>query len=309
MKALEIKPIDRFSNALEFADAILAAMGKPPRSTAPAERATPAPSVGGTTRPGQGRGFKLVLAGILLVGLGAGLALQQGYLVPQLPPSIYPESTGVQEASLKGDLFGASEVAGQPVVMMGEDVGLFQVSAWEKESAEQRAQTLAARLNRFYQSACLTCGGSNLESPDIRVGRFTETGDIVIFYAHIHGNDPPSHGPEVLATVDEAQAKALGQPARLVAYYWRDIVRDVVDLSRALPVQNSALGTELQQALEKARGRLDPQGQSMENLRQILRQASGAQALTWRERFLEIPDRQPSFDAFSNVKGYEPLRD
>ena len=300
-KALQFKPMDRFASAAEFANAILKAMGKPARATARVPI--------GTAAPAKTRSSGVLLAVVLVAMLaGAGLfKLTADLNAP--PPSEYPASTGVQEASLKGNLFGAGKVGKDSVVFMGEDIGLFQVTPWEKETAENRAKTIAERLNRFYQSACLACGGSNLEGPDIRVGRYTATGEVVVFYAHIHGNQPPSHGPLVLATIDEAQAKALGKPARFVAYFWRDMVRDILQLSRGLPVTNSALGNELADAFKKARGQLDPKGETVENLRQILRQTTASQSVKLRELFLKIPATQSKSDGFVNVAGYEPLRD
>lgn len=313
IRATAMKPHERFPNAAEFADAILAAMGKPPRKNPARSRRSSDKAAADTTmekgRSGgkDRRGRKLLLALGLLAVLGAAGVSAGGLLEPAAPVSAYPPSTGVQEASLKGELFGSGTVAGSEVVLMGEDIGLFQVTPWEGEPAADRARTLADRLNRFYRTACLNCGGSNLESPDIRVGRYSKSGDLVVFYAHIHGNDPPAHGPMVLATVDAAQAEALGRPVEQVATYWRDIVRDILSLSRGLPVQNSALGEELASALSKARGKLRRQGDSVENLRKILAETSGKESLKFREHFLEIPERDSAPDMFVNVAGYEPL--
>lgn len=314
VKATSFKPFERFSSAGEFANAILLAMGKPARKFATRE-GTPggrrAPESGGDNSDKGGKGSKskkLLLALALLLVLGAAGVSQSGLLDPPAPVSEYPPSTGVQEVSLKGDLFGSGKVGSSEVVFMGEDIGLFEVTAWEGETAPVRAKTLADRLNRFYQSACLACGGSNLESPDIRVGRYSSTGDLVVFYAHIHGNAAPAHGPLVLATVDAEQAKALGQPVEEVAYYWRDIVRDILSLSRGFPVNHSALGEELAAALGKARGQMRPQGDSVENLRRILAQTTGKESLKFREQFLKIPARPITPDSFVNVQGYEPLK-
>lgn len=151
---------------------------------------------------------------MLLILLVAGVGVFASKSLTTIA-SEYPPSTGVQEASVKGPLFGAGNTSKGPVVFMGEDIGLFAVTEWKKESAMQRAETLSKRLNAFYRTACLACGGSNLEPPDIRVGRYKDTGEVVIFYAHIHGQEPPAHGPLLLATVDEAQAKSLGRLKQL----------------------------------------------------------------------------------------------
>ena len=308
-RATAFKPFERFSTAAEFANAILVSLGKPPRKLPGAVSSGAGKSGPSSEAPPKrsGKGRTALLALGLVAVLGAVGVSGSGRFDAPAPVSEYPPSTGVQEASLKGELFGAGKVAGSEVVLMGEDIGLFQVTPWEGEAAPDRAKTLADRLNRFYRSACLNCGGSNLESPDIRVGRYTQSGDLVVFYAHIHGNDPPAHGPMVLATVDAAQAKALGRPVEQVAAYWRDIVRDILSLSRGLPVDNSALGGELAGALSKARGQLRRQGDSVENLRKILAQTTGKESLKFREHFLEIPDRPSSPDVFANVAGYEPL--
>jgi tRNA A-37 threonylcarbamoyl transferase component Bud32 len=303
-RSLEFKPADRFGSAREFGDAILQAMGKPPRpaglsGTRTEPVASPAPRK-------RGR-FAVTVLALLLLAAALGVATTQINFGPG--PSEYPPSTGVQEASLRGELFGAGQTSAGPVVFMGEDVGLFAVTAWEKESALDRAKTLAERLNRFYKTGCLQCGGSNLEPADIRVGRYKDSGEVVVFYAHIHGDAPPLHGPMLLATVDAEQAKSMGKPARLVAYYWRDIVRDILSLSRGFPVQDSALGLELADALQKARGQLRPEASSVDNLREILRQTTGKQALAFQELFLKVPERQPTLDSFAKVEGYEPLRD
>ena len=297
-KALQMKPVDRYEGARQFGNAIREALGRPVLSD---------PKSAVELSPKAKRGGRLVSALLLIFLLAGGASAFAWYSLRQSYGSPYPPSTGVQEKSVKGDLFGAGKTEQGPVVFMGEDIGLFSVTAWQNESALERAKTLADRLNRFYRTPCLQCGGSNLESPDIRVGKFQETGETVVFYAHIHGQNPPSHGPLLLATVDEAQAKALGRPAPVIAGYWRDMIRDILSLSRGLPVENSALGSELSTSIAEARAKLEPEGPSMENLRKILASHSGEKALGYRELFLNIPERTPTTDSFVNVKGYLPL--
>jgi hypothetical protein len=45
----------------------------------------------------------------------------------------------------------------------------------------------------------------------------------------------------------------------------------------------------------------------VENLKKILRQTTGSQALAFRELFLKVPDRPAAGDRFSNVKGFQPI--
>lgn len=212
------------------------------------------------------------------------------------------------QASLEGPLFGAGEVDGRPVVFMGEDIGLFCATPWKAESGADRARVLAARLNTFYKSPCPSCGGSALEPNDIKVGRYSETGDVVVFYAHMHGYDHLHWGPELLVTVDSAQAKALQTTPRYLASYWRDLLRDTVALSRGFSVENSALGEELAQAFRQAREQLEDDS-TVENLRAILQQTTATQALALQSLFARVPDRRPAKDDFGGIEGYEPLRD
>lgn len=310
-KALQFKPEDRFASAHEFGNALLAALGQPARAPQMVDRraAAPPPRPAPVSPKRKVRPLRLVLILLVLGALGFAANHWQAQYLQAAANAEFPPSTGVQEASLKGDLFAAGQMPGGPVVFMGEDVGLFQVTSWKEETSLQRASTIADRLNRFYKTACLQCGGSTLESADIRVGKFKETGEVVVFYAHIHGDERPQHGPLLLATVDEEQGKALGKPVLAVASYWRDMVRDTIDLSRGLPVENSALGSQLTEALRQARAELKPEASSVDNLRAILRETTGSQALQLRELFLTVPDRPGSTDRFANIKDYEPLPD
>lgn len=305
LKALSFKPDDRFQTAEEFRDAILRAMGKPvPASTMPMSGRETRKVATEPSRPSKTLLASLAL--LVLVVLG-GAAVKGGYL--KLGGGAGGvASSGSHEASLSGDLFGSGKVGERSVVFMGEDVGLFQVTPWADKTAEQRAKDLSKRLNIFYRTACPACGGTALEPNDIKIGRYQETGDVVVFYAHIHGFDELHWGPELLATVDDTQAAAFKVAPRFVAAYWRDLLRDTIALSRGFPVQNSALGEDLSGAMAKARSQLSEDHSDVENLRKILRETTGAESAKLREIFERIPDRQPSTDDFGGVKGYTPLR-
>ena len=129
----------------------------------------------------------------------------------------------------------------------------------------------------------------------------------MVFYAHMHGPHV-EWGPELLATVSDDQAKALGVTPRFVAAYWRDLIRDTVNLSRGFDVENSVLGPELSVALKKASGKIRRDAEQLTNLRVVLEEITGKQSLKLRELFLNIPDSlKPTVDKFENVDGYSSL--
>lgn len=342
MRSLAFRPDERYQTAREFRDALLQAVGRPlpapenatvgvppstpghdePRSTPVAEpgrlhretrttertegtppHATP-PSHSQATLPQRKRLSWLVALGLLLA-LGAGAVKSFGGAGH--PPGAVP-SMGTLEANLDGKLFGSGKVGEATVVFMGEDVGLFQVTATATQTVQERANHLANRLNISYKAACPSCGGTGLEPADIKVGRYAETGDTVVFYAHMHGHDELEWGPELLATVGSEQAKALNTTPSFLASYWRDLLRDIIMLSRGFAVDDSALGVELSTALLKARSELKGEDSTVANLRRILRETTGAQAARLREIYTRVPERRPSVDVFGGVPGYEPLR-
>lgn len=306
LKALAFKPGDRYQTAQDFRDALLAATGRPVpvwvdrRAPRQAEQPLPRRKQGGLLLP-------LVSAAAVLALVVAG-AVKGGYLGRNSSAVGTVASTGSHEASLQGQLFGTGKVDDRKVVFMGEDVGLFQVTPTSGQSADERAAKLAKRLNTAYSQQCVACGATGLEPADIKVGRFTGTGDTVVFYAHMHGFDHVHWGPELLATVTEEQARELGTTPRYLASYWRDLLRDIVSLSRGFPVDGSALGGELSDALLKARVSLSGPESTVDNLRRILHETTGSQALRLRELFAKVPDRKPAVDDFAGVEGYEPLR-
>lgn len=301
LRALEFKPDDRYQTATEFRDAILRALGRPVSQSAGESGRTGSSGAerGAFQSQGSARSKKLMV-GLALVALllgGGWMALRPG-----------GQSNQSHENSLEGNLFAAGKVEGQPVVFMGEDVGLFRVTGWQKEEPQERARTLAKRLNTFYHSPCPSCNMTALEPADIKVGRHLESQEVVVFYAHMHGFDHVHWGPELLATVDEVQAKDSKVAPRFLAAHWRDLMRDTIALSRGFPVSNSALGEELSQALAEARDELSGEDATVENLRSIMRKTTVAKATELRTLFERVSKRQPEQDDFDGVEGYEPLR-
>lgn len=316
-KAVEFQPDARYQTAEEFRDALLVAAGRPVPKSSTATKSAPAtpPKAVATTGPEKPsllkRLFPVLLVLLLVCGAGFGAAAHFGLLGDTIPlPALGgpPPPKNSHEASLEGNLFAAGDIDGKAVVLMGEDLGLFEVTGWKEEAAGKRAGTLAKRLNTLYHSPCLECNKSALEPEDIKVGRYLETKDIVIFYCHMHGEDVIHWGPDVLVTVTAEQAEVLGTAPRFVATYWRDLIRDIVNLSRGFTIEGSVLGPELTNALMKARSELKPEDSDVANLRRILRETSGQEALRLRKVFLEVPDRKPVADSFKGVEGYEPLR-
>ena len=301
LKALEFKPADRYQSATEFRDAILRAVGRPvPESAGKATRAV-------KTQASPSPSERRVLPGKkMLIGVAALLVLLfAGGWFAFRSPAVTNKS---HANSLEGNLFAAGSVEGQPVVFMGEDVGLFRVTGWKNEKPQERARTLAKRLNTFYHSPCPSCNMTALEPADIKVGRYTDTGEVVVFYAHMHGFDHVHWGPELLATVDEAQAKDSKVAPRFLAAHWRDLMRDTIALSRGFPVSNSALGEQLSQTLAEARDELSGEDATVANLRALMRKTTAAEATELRTLFEKVPARQPEQDKFDGVEGYEPLR-
>lgn len=316
-KALEFKPDRRFQSIDAFGQALAKVAGKPyktpvleraPEGVRIVTEAVPTQSMPESQieRPLFARFLPLLLTLLLFSGVGVGAATHFGLV--DLPGSAPQASANSHEASLEGNLFAVGDVEGKAVVFMGEDLGLMEVTGWKEQSAGKRAGTLAKRLNTFYHSPCLECGKSALEPEDIKVGRYSETNDVVIFYCHMHGEDTIHWGPDLLVTITPKQAEALGSTPRFVAAHWRDLIRDIVDISRGFEVPDSALGAELANAVARARRGLTPEQSDVANLRRILRETTGKEALRLRKTFLEVPDRKAQADNFKGVKGYEPLR-
>jgi serine/threonine protein kinase len=308
IKATHFKPTERFQTTLEMRDALLKALGKPIPQAPSDELHTQAfsPSSIPPEPTKKTRSPLIFLVILLLLGV-VGLYGYNKYEETQSPFYGGPvKSMGTFEQNLTADIFTSGDVDGQAAVLLGEDIGLFQVTPWKEADGPMRAKVLAKRLNSMYHSACISCGGTGLEPKDIKVGRHVETGQVVVFYAHMHGNHV-HWGPELLATVDDTQAESMGVTPRFVASYWRDLVRDTINLSRGFDVHDSVMGPELSAALLKARAKLAQSTEQLTNLRAIVAEVSGQESLKLRDLFLSVPDRKPDPDSFEQVEGYEPL--
>ena len=309
-KALQFDPDKRYQNALELHQALAETLSGTSSSPESASVPTlPSHSTNLLEQPKPAWGKKALIAALFLLllgGVGAGAARLGLLNAPGLSASSEPMNS--HQASLDGKLFAVGDVDGRAVVFMGEDLGLMEVTEWEKQSAGQRAGTLAKRLNTFYHSPCLECGKSALEPEDIKIGRYKETNDTVVFYCHMHGSEVIHWGPELLVTVTPEQAESLGVAPRFLAAHWRDLIRDTINISRGYVLEDSVLGSELANAVARARQDLAPELSDVSNLRRILREVSGKEAFKLRKAFLEVGDRKVESDSFQGIEGYEQLR-
>lgn len=307
LKALSVDADERQQTALEFRDELLLAMGRPlPEKPAPETPEEPdretLPLPDESSKPNR----RWLLVAVVLLALVGAVA------VPRLFPSPAAQEAQakqvMEEENLDGEVFFASKVDQTDVLMLGEDVGLFQVTEWEKQSGEERAQTLAKRMNGFYHQFCPLCSKSKLEPQDIRVGRHIESKEVAVFYAHQHSDLKVYAGPILLATVTRPQAQTLNSTPRFVAATWRDLLRDTVELSRGHAVHDSVLGEEMEQALLRARKELKQGEVSTGNLLRVLRSIRPQEALKLQRIFEQIPQESSRSDQFEKIKGYEPLK-
>ena len=301
-KATAFKPEERYQSALDMRDALLKALGREVPGRPKSDISSAEPASGGKSP------WMLVSIVLVVLLLGVGWFGYQRYEEKKNSPFYNGPvpSIGTYEASLNADIFTAGKVEGKSAVMLGEDIGLFLVSASGDKDADTRSKTVAKRLNSMYHTACVSCGGTGLEPGDIKIGRHVESGETVIFYAHMHGEEL-HWGPELLATVGNEQAEQLQVTPRFVASYWRDLIRDTVNLSRGFEVHDSALGHELSTALLKARQKLEIKAEQLPNLRNIISEVTGRDSLRMKDLFLAVPDKKPSADNFPPIPGYEPL--
>lgn len=333
-KALEIEPVDRYQNVADFRNALLKSVGKPEYDdyVDPQFTEVLSPSVleeALSVEPSQApKNPNWLLVGLGLFVFGCALAAGSKFANttkdgPKKPPmssasptsSVNPDTgfpyvggkAGLMKANLHGDIFSAGKVDGLDVVMLGEDVGLFQASPWSQQTGAERADTLAKRLNSFYHQFCPLCGKSKLEPGDIKVGLHTKTKSISVFFSHTHPDGRTFAGPLHLATVTEEQAQKMGIAPSFLATTWRDLLRDTVQISRGFAIHDSVLGRDLKTALEKARAELKTGQTSIDNLRKVLREVTGKESLELRKTFLKVPERSPELDTFESIKGYQPL--
>lgn len=214
-----------------------------------------------------------------------------------------------EDTGLISTVFDLQDRSGVPVITLGEEIGLFRVLP--KESA----QDLVERLNKLYHTQCPTCGVYRLEPEGIRIGTYTDpqtqVSSTAVFYAH---NDPDAEGrPQwrgitLLTLVNQEQAERMSTTPRMLAGYWRDLLRDLVEISRGRESSYSPLSSQLRDEMLQARARLGEEA-SMRNLWEVLQELTGERALLLRSMFEKVPDNyRCRSDLFKPFKSYAPLK-
>lgn len=257
-------------------------------------------ALGGATEPKQSAAksrLTWLVGAILIATLGMAAWLAPGPSAPRLE----------QDTGLAGDIFAHNEEGGRSLVTLGDSIGLFWVTAAANQTPAERAEVVAGRLNKLYHSHCPACGALKLEPAGIQVGRYKkgDISEIVVFYAHKHDQQLVSM-PELLATVDKKVADEIEATPPFVASHWRNLLRDVVQMSRGRAPVHSSLGDQLKGEFQQALTQLGPDP-TVGNLETILSKLTHRRAL--ESQFQVIPDEltlEP--DQFIPTGSYLPLK-
>ncbi|GMU51369.1 MAG: hypothetical protein AMXMBFR33_05150 [Candidatus Xenobia bacterium] len=289
LKATAFEPADRYQSMAEMR----AALGG--RKAVPA----PPPPAPVATRPSS-RGKIAAALLLVVVSFVAALAWTRS-----------GDSHGhAHDTGLRGDVFGVRAENDSAVVTLGEDIGLFRVQAAFGQKAPERAEALAQRLNKLYHEQCPTCGVFKLEPDGFRIARYVDKkvglDETVLFYSHRDGDQYRS--PLLLAVLSKQEAQRLGTTPRYAAGYWRNLTRDLVELSRGRATRSSPLGEQLQQELLTARKKMQEDA-TIENLNRLLEEIDSQKALQLREMFEKIPKGfKCDIDRFEPTGNYKPLK-
>ena len=291
-KATSFEPADRYQTMREMRAALGGARVTPPANPAPPPAApTPVP------RSRAPLAVLLLLVSLVFLGL-----------------TLFPRSSGetghAHDTGFEGDVFGVRVEKNAAVVTLGEDVGLFRVRDGFGQTAEKRAEALAARLNKLYHEQCPTCGMYKLEPQGFRIARYVDRkaglDEVALFYSHLDGNQ--YRAPLLLAILNREEASALGSTPRYAAGYWRDLTRDLIEISRGVNPPGSSLGRELSGELVAARRNMGDHP-TIANLNALLAQIDAAKARRLESMFEKVP---PSFkcqvDHFAAVGIFTPLK-
>ena len=236
----------------------------------------------------------------LTLGLAMALLLAWNFALPKAP-------VASADPGLPGPLFRSRQDGKSWGVGLGEDVGLVWAQREDSAASEKKARLVVERLNFLYHYQCQRCGSFLLEPEGVKVGRYKKgkVNEKVVFYAHLHGQEY-AYGPELLTTLDPKLAVRLGSSPRYAAGYWRDVLRDVVTLSRGRQAQRTSLGKAFRPVVERLR-RSAGNNLTLE-LRTIVSGLNSKEARTLHEAFRHVPDDfQFEADVFPPRNGFEPL--
>jgi hypothetical protein len=214
-----------------------------------------------------------------------------------------------EDPGLAGGVFGNRRDGKDYVVTLGEDIGLFRIGASGALSARARADEVTGRLNELYHGRCTLCGEMKLRPADILIGRYQDetTDEVVLFYAH-EDEGRVVDGPVLLATVDDRSARAVGGTPKFAAGHWRNILRDLVQLSRGEASQYSTVGQELGAQLLATRtsAAADSSGEWIST---SIRQLTNEQTRRLRDAYRSLPRQlriEP--DTFPRLSKYRELK-
>ncbi len=295
LKATAFAPTDRFQSM----DEMRAALGG--QKAVPALPPAPPPPTATAV---------VVAAPFAWRKLTAALLLALVVIVAALVSRQAGEHGHAHDTGFQGDVFGVREEGDSAVVTLGEDVGLFRVQAAFGQKAGERAEVLAQRLNRLYHEQCPTCGVYKLEPQGFRIARYVDkkTGvdETVLFYSHLDGDKFRS--PLLLAVLSQKEADRLGTTPRYAAGYWRNLTRDLIELSRGRSTERSPLGKELHQELLAARKKMGPKA-TIENLNRLLEEIDSEKARKLRKVFEKVPQGfKCEVDRFPPTGNFKPLK-
>lgn len=296
-RAMAFRPEARYQSMAEFREAL----GGNDESQATMELA-PVPEP--VPLPRRRRAFAwagVALAGLLALGVIAWP--REGPLPGEEPDTGLPDN-----------LFSHYREPDQStVITLGSDIGLFRIWSGSILDTEEKTRRIVDRLNQFYHERCPTCGHMRLESEGFRVGRFRDpeggADNTVVFYCH---QEPPPlniyHAPVLLATVEETEARRQNTTKKYVAAYWRDLIGDLVRVSRGQEAARSPLGAELRDEMLRVRRKLRVDAPGMEGIHTVMQEIGAAKARRLQHLFETVPpDYKFRGDSFEGITNYQPL--
>lgn len=308
-RAMARLPQARYQSMTEFRDALGAndpcqdttELAQRPQLSEP----EPAP-VAPVPAPAPTRSRALAWSGLALAGL---LALvfwawpRQGPLPGEEPDTGLPDNLFSQY----------QDPDKSTVITLGSDIGLFRICSGCVLATEEKTRRIVDRLNQFYHERCPTCGHMRLEIEGFRVGQYQdpESGleTTVVFYSH---QEPPPlnkyQAPILLATVEETEARRQQTTRKYVAAYWRDLVGDLVRISRGQEGSRSPLGPELRDEMLRVRQKLSPEANGFEGIHTVMQEIGAAKARRLQHLFENVPpDYKFRGDQFQGIPNYRPL--